>query len=101
MISAIQMSAKAMKRAVENVSLKRNTPSTSIIVGAMYCRNPIIAKGICFAPLANNNKGMAVAITAPINKNPVPEKKLFNEIDCDMMTYKTIYAYTVTFFSTI
>lgn len=37
----------------------------SMIVGAMYCRNPIIDKEIRFAPCAKHNKGMAVTTPAP------------------------------------
>jgi len=54
--------AKGIKSDRWNGSLKTKIPKISIIVGAIYCKNPKTLSGKRFVPSAYNNKGVAVAI---------------------------------------
>lgn len=54
--------------ALVNASPYKNTPISNIIVGAIYCKNPMTDKGIVTTAKPNNNKGIAVATPLNVSK---------------------------------
>lgn len=63
----IHIKMKVMSWSILNGSLNKKTPSTNMIVGPIYCINPVNDNGIRLAPAENRMSGTAV--TAPDNSN--------------------------------
>src|SRR5699024_10936066 len=65
-ISENQIRINVTKCALVNSSSYKKTPMNSMIVGAIYCKNPSIDNDVCNTALPNKSKGTAVAM--PENK---------------------------------
>lgn len=63
-----QIRVKVIKCAFVNVSPCRNTPMMSMMVGAIYCKNPIVDSGMYNTALPNNSNGKAVAIPEKMSR---------------------------------
>lgn len=66
--SATHISPKLAACDVANGSPKRSVPIMSIVVGAMYWRNPTLLSGIRRAAAPNRKSGITVKTPAPVSR---------------------------------
>ena len=78
MMILIHIKMKVINWLISKCSFKRNIPKKNIMVGAIYCKNPVKDNGIFLAPALNSTSG--VAVTTPANNNQALEVFIPNVI---------------------